>query len=240
MSTEPSTPSLLEQLVESFMDRQRRGERPSVEEYVRNHPELASQLRDVLPALELMEEFGSAGPVTGPYRPQERDFGAVPPQLGEFRILREIGRGGMGVVYEAVQGSLGRHVALKVLPHQLGTNEVFLERFRREAKAAAGLHHTSIVPVFGVGEHDGLHYYAMQYIRGQTLESVLRELRRFRHGDRASPADRAGGELSAVSRTVLSGRFETNRPKANGGEEVPRAEPLRARSPPGGSSRSGR
>ena len=86
----------------------------------------------------------------------------------------------MGVVYEAIQESLGRHVALKTLPfHQLG-DATRLERFRREARAAARLHHTHIVPVFGVGEHDGLHYYIMQFIRGQGLDSVLREVKRLR------------------------------------------------------------
>ena len=73
----------------------------------------------------------------------------------------------MGVVYEAVQESLGRHVALKVLPFQRLMLPTHLERFRREARAAARLHHTNIVPVFGVGEHDGVHYYAMQFIQGQ-------------------------------------------------------------------------
>ena len=104
----------------------------------------------------------------------------MPERLGDYVLLRRIGSGGMGVVYEAIQESLGRHVALKTLPyHQLG-DATRLERFRREARAAARLHHTHIVPVFGVGEHDGLHYYIMQFIRGQGLDSVLREVKRLR------------------------------------------------------------
>src|SRR5690242_21227587 len=97
-------------------------------------------------------------------------------QLGDYRIIREIGHGGMGVVYEAEQVSLGRHVALKVLPSQALVNPTHLERFRREAKAAARLHHTNIVPVFGVGEADRVHYYAMQYIAGEGLDKVLHDL----------------------------------------------------------------
>ena len=104
-------------------------------------------------------------------------------RLGDFRILRVLGRGGMGVVYEAIQESLGRHVALKVLPPHGRLDATQLGRFRREARAAAGLHHTNIVPVFAVGEEDGVPYYAMQFIRGQGLDAILDELRRLRHVD---------------------------------------------------------
>ena len=103
-------------------------------------------------------------------------------RLGDFRILRVLGRGGMGVVYEAIQESLGRHVALKVLPPHGRLDATQLARFRREARAAAGLHHTNIVPVFAVGEEDGVPYYAMQFIQGQGLDAILDELRRLRHG----------------------------------------------------------
>jgi len=103
-------------------------------------------------------------------------------QLGDYRIIREIGHGGMGVVYEAEQISLGRHVALKVLPNQTLANDKHKRRFEREARAAARLHHTNIVPVFGVGEHDGLPYYAMQFIQGLGLDEVLNELKRLQGG----------------------------------------------------------
>ena len=102
---------------------------------------------------------------------------ALPEQLDEFRIIREIGRGGMGIVFEAYQGSLNRHVALKILPNR--GDQV---RFRREAKAAGRLHHTNIVPVFGVGEHEGRHYYVMQFIAGRGLDDLLKE-RRTRRGE---------------------------------------------------------
>jgi eukaryotic-like serine/threonine-protein kinase len=97
---------------------------------------------------------------------------------GEYRILREIGRGGMGIVYEAEQVSLGRHVALKVLPAHSLLDPQRLQRFQCEAKAAARLHHTNIVPIYGVGEQAGLHYIAMQFIAGQSLDNVVHALRR--------------------------------------------------------------
>ena len=98
-------------------------------------------------------------------------------RLGEFEITRELGRGGMGVVYEAVQTSLGRRVALKVLGPGLGLTPRAVDRFRREAAAAAKLHHTNIVPVYATGEHDGTHFYAMELIDGPSLDAVIRQLR---------------------------------------------------------------
>ena len=105
------------------------------------------------------------------------DGGGVPSQIGDFHLLREAGRGGMGIVYEAVQQSLGRHIALKVLPPNAVLDPRYLHRFRREAQAVARLHHPNIAPVFGVGEEGGVHYYAMQFIRGRGLDQVLQDAR---------------------------------------------------------------
>src|SRR5438045_5775297 len=99
-------------------------------------------------------------------------------RLGDFEIVRELGRGGMGVVYEARQVSLNRKVALKVLSGGLGLTPKAVQRFRREAEAAAKLHHTNIVPVYDTGEQDGTHFYAMELIEGPSLDHVIRRLRR--------------------------------------------------------------
>ena len=98
-------------------------------------------------------------------------------QIGEYRIVREIGRGGMGIVYEAHQKSLNRQVALKILPFAAVLDQRQIARFRNEAQAAAQLHHPHIVPVFAVGQEQGVYYYAMQYIDGQSLEQAIAELR---------------------------------------------------------------
>src|SRR2546426_5701771 len=146
--------SVLLELAEQFAERCRRGERPNLSEYTQKYPELAEQIRQLFPAVVVMEEPGSVeGPTTiGDYSASSKD--QMPPrQLGEYRILRKIGHGGMGIVYEAVQESLGRHVALKVLPSFGLLSPTHIERFRREARAAARLHHSNIVPIFGVGEH---------------------------------------------------------------------------------------
>src|SRR5205085_3326335 len=103
--------------------------------------------------------------------------------LGDFEVVRELGRGGMGVVYEARQVSLNRKVALKVLSAGLGLTARAVERFRREAEAAARLHHTNIVPVYATGEQDGCHFYAMELIEGPSLDQVIGLLRRERAGE---------------------------------------------------------
>jgi serine/threonine protein kinase len=125
-------------------------------------------------------------------------------QLGDYQILRVVGRGGMGVVYEAQQLSLGRHVAIKVLPSHALLDPRHLGRFQREARSAAKLHHTNIVPVFCIGEQDGLHYYVMQFIHGLGLDLVLDELRRLRRprGQQAPTQGDAPGRPITVTRDV--------------------------------------
>lgn len=168
MSTLSDERDPVDVVAEEFADRLRRGERPSVSDYAAKHPEHADQIRQVLPAVAQMEQlkrFRRSASVSA----EEH----LPDRLGDFRIVRELGRGGMGVVFEAVQESLGRRVALKVLAAHAQLHPERRERFIREAKAAAGLHHTNIVPVFGVGEQDGLPYYVMQLIPGHGLNALI-------------------------------------------------------------------
>ena len=118
-------------------------------------------------------------PLIGNVARSDRGFeiGNPLPSITGFRLIREIGRGGMGTVYEAIEIALGRKVALKVLPRSASSTSTTIERFRREARAAARLHHTNIVPVFGVGEDAGHLFYAMQLIEGEGLDQVLNRLR---------------------------------------------------------------
>ena len=191
----------VEVLAAEFMERCRRGERPSLEEYVQRHPELASEIRELFPTIAAIERLkttdtrdGHSGPVRGDVHLE---------RLGDFRIVRELGRGGMGIVYEAQQESLGRRVAVKVLPRQLLLEARQLDRFEREARTAAKLHHTNIVPIFGVGEHEGYHYIAMQYIHGVGLDVVFRQLQRALHGCGDGPAPASSGVATASRRKEL-------------------------------------
>ncbi len=122
------------------------------------------------------------------------------PRIDGLRIIREIGRGGMGIVYEAEDLRLNRLVALKVLPFHSPILAGQVKRFQREAQAAARLHHTNIVPVFGVGEQDGHHYYLMQYIDGFGLDAVLDELRRLREAESASLGTKCSERLNGPGR----------------------------------------
>jgi serine/threonine protein kinase len=137
----------IDELAEEFLARYRRGERPALSEYVGRRPDLADDIRDLFPALVMMEEAGPAEPDCAAGFSRGTARGRIPERLGDYRILREVGRGGMGVVYEAEQESLGRHVALKVLPAEAMEDMTSLKRFYREARSAARLHHTNIVPV---------------------------------------------------------------------------------------------
>lgn len=190
---------ILEALAEEFVQRTRNGESPLFDEYAAKHPELADDIKELFPALLVMED----------YKPSASGSTAVPPDqvrakeldlkdLADYRVIREVGRGGMGVVYEAEQVSLSRRVALKVLPPQVSSSRSSAARFHQEAEAAAKLHHSHIVPVFDIGEQAGLKYYAMQFISGQSLDEVSRELKCFSN-DALSPRNR---EASQIARSL--------------------------------------
>jgi serine/threonine protein kinase len=168
------------ELIDEFTERVERGDSPTIVEYTTKYPALAPLLRDVLPAIQTMkgEAFGNRVSDDGVHAGQP-----LTGVIGDFRIVREIGRGGMGVVYEAEQLSLGRRVALKTLPFAMALDPVRLNRFRNEAQAAAQLHHPNIVPVYAVGTERGVWYYAMQIVDGRSLAEALADLRDGEHND---------------------------------------------------------
>jgi eukaryotic-like serine/threonine-protein kinase len=216
----PSVESLLAEVTDEFMERAARGERPDVEDYARRYPGLAAVLRQVLPALQVFRDT--------PLPLRDNFFGAGGEAcLGDFRILREVGRGGMGIVYEAEQVSLGRRVALKVLPLAATLDPRQLQRFKNEAQAAAHLHHTNIVPVHAVGSERGLHYYAMQFIAGYSLAALIKQMRQL---DGLTPARPEGAELSVpqLAGDLASGRW------------APARRPAGAPGPPGSATETAR
>ncbi len=173
-------------VVESFLDRFRRGERPALTDLIARHPDLAEPIRELIPALVELEQLGRStgsltpSPVHRTGTGESGHEGPLPERLGDYLILRRIGGGGMGVVYEAEHESLKSRVALKVMHPRFRADPKYLRRFHVEARLAAGLHHTNIVSVFDYGEQDGVCYYAMQFIQGQPLDAVLADIRRLR------------------------------------------------------------
>jgi tetratricopeptide (TPR) repeat protein len=209
---------LFDELAEEFAGRYRRGERPSLQEYVDRCPEMVDEIRELFPALLEVEQ---AEEVLGPrHELAARSIAPAFRQVGDYRVIREVGRGGMGVVFEAEQVSLGRRVALKILPGAIATDGKALERFRREARAAARLHHTNIVPVFEVGQDGDVVFYAMQFILGQGLEVVIDELARQRQHSRQESAPPLKPAPAASSPPVRPDTIRTERTGAAPGRSA--------------------
>ncbi len=173
------TDQQLAEVIDQITDEIRSGQSPSLAEYQRRFPDLADQLRQLFPTLGMLGKLSGATDhtIAETSEPAPNIIGQWAHQLGDFQIIGEIGRGGMGIVYEARQLSLDRRVALKVLPFAAMLNARQLARFKTEARAAAGLHHAGIVPVYSVSSDRGVHYYAMQYIDGQSLAAAIESIR---------------------------------------------------------------
>lgn len=165
-----------------------RAERPGIQEYAARYPDLEEEIKTLLPTLSALGESSGATELSG----------TLPTRIGEYRVIRELGRGGMGIVYEAEHIGLGRRVALKTLPLQAVLDPQFLERFQQEARAAARLQHAHIVPVYGVGEADGLHFYTMQYIDGVGLDRVLEDARAARDSRSERDVEREASTLKLL------------------------------------------
>jgi len=227
MDSNASPPGLdpVDELAEEYLKRRRRGERPTPAEYAARYPEHAARILELFPALEFIEGLK---PASDDHSGSSDDWGTGrepaggggrPRRLGDYTLLRELGRGGMGIVYEAEHESLKNRVALKVMHPRFRADRAYVRRFQTEARSAAKLHHTNIVPVFDYGEQDGVCYYAMQCIVGVGLERVMADVRRLRAAadrDTAAVLGATGDgmavatvadPLRAVSRGLLTGRF---------------------------------
>lgn len=219
--SQSSKSEIVADLAEEFVERHRQGQRPDIDEYVGRYPHLEREIRELFPTLMVVENLAPERDVSIVGEGNKTHSTSPSPMgdsLGDYRILREVGRGGMGVVYEAEQVSLGRRVALKVLLHHGTSDSKQRTRFQREARSAAKLHHTNIVPVFGVGEEDGMSYYVMQLIQGVGLDELLSEIRQLRREDAETPIHRLaeGGNslqrpapvnMSHMAQTILVGDF---------------------------------
>jgi hypothetical protein len=195
------------------------GKSPDLDVLVRDHPDLADELRQLYPAAQMMADLSRFGE-PGASAPGDVPLG----DLGDYTLIREVGRGGMGVVYEAEQRSLRRRVALKVLPWAAAMDPKQLQRFKNEALAAASLRHDHIVQVHAVGCERGVHYYAMEFIEGQTLAQVIDGLRP--GGEPAAPGMTQDYAAGGESPTPPVAALTTKRTRPRGREFHRRAAAL--------------
>jgi serine/threonine protein kinase len=207
------------QVLLAYVEALEAGREPDRGALLAEHPDLRHDLEAFLDGHDAVRKLTAPFRVTGRIDleglldpPREGPAGCPPGigELGDFRLLREVGRGGMGVVYEAEQISLGRRVALKVLPFAAAIDPRRLQRFKSEALAAAHMQHEKIVSVYAVGCERGVHYYAMQFIDGQSLAALLADLRRLRdeqgHGQapRPSPSQEKGDDQTPAPNLDLA------------------------------------
>lgn len=203
LSNEALKEERLAQILDSYLVSLENGAPLDLEELVSQHQELADEIRSMATSLDLLHH------TTRQMRPaaEQPPQAGVAKRLGDFSIGRELGRGGMGVVYAARQISLQRDVALKVLPFAAMWDQKQVARFRNEALAAAQLHHPNIVPVFAVGEERGVHFYAMQLVDGQSLDQLVRSLqKRDDAGGQKTPEDAQAMASTATWHTTEAGQ----------------------------------
>jgi eukaryotic-like serine/threonine-protein kinase len=187
MSSKDDQDEILESIVEEFSAALRTGQSPAIAEYQRRHPELATEIEDLLSSIVMLQQVKSANLGSHSARSRLESICHLE-QIGPYKIRGEVGRGGMGVVFAASHEGLGRKVAIKVLPTPALDAGSTIERFRREAQAAARLHHTNIVSVFEAGEGAGYHYYVMDFVDGQNLAEVVAGLKLSEPGDSSPKA----------------------------------------------------
>jgi serine/threonine protein kinase len=204
----PERDDRLAEILLEYVEAVQAGRAPDRDALLALHPDFADDLREFFAGRDQVERLAA---------PLRQAVGLQPPaavhgdRLGDFRLLRELGRGGMAVVYEAEQVSLGRRVALKVLPHAAALDPRHLQRFKNEAQAAASLRHSNIVPVYAVGCVEGVHYYVMQLIEGAPLDDLLDELRQPPGPDRPSRAVQPAHRSRRLHAVALAGERAADR-----------------------------
>ncbi len=180
---------MLDEIVTAYLKAVEAGQNPDPAEWLARHPDLADELNDFFaaqrsidraaaPLRELAPPAANAAeaPTLAPSQaPADAGLGTVR-YFGDYELLEEIARGGMGVVYKARQVTLNRVVALKMILAGAFASPLDVQRFRTEAEAAGNLDHPNIVPIYEVGEHEGQHYYSMKFIEGSSLSQEMNGL----------------------------------------------------------------
>ena len=180
--------NIIEQAVQQFIDAQLQGQKPNIDEFVKQYPGMEDKIRQKIRSLEQVNGLFDCLMQT-----DDSDFTVEVPEhtligqtLGDFKIMSLIGTGGMGAVFLAHQISLDRDVALKVISDISGSRQKSLERFKREAKVLAKISHPNIVPIYEVGQQGHYSYFAMEYVKGVSLSKIIDAVRKAAAGQKAS------------------------------------------------------
>ncbi len=215
-SPENNHENIVDQAVQQFLDAQLQGQELNIDEFVKSYPGLEHQIRQKIGKIQRINGLFSCL-----MQSDDSDFGEtidehdlVGQKLGDFEVLSLIGTGGMGAVFLARQVSLDREVALKVISDVSGARKKTLERFKREAKVLAKISHPNIVSIYEVGEQGPYSYFAMEYIKGASLDVVLRSIRNARPNEKASD----------VMRKCLEGQASIYDDKPDGAKDSNGAE----------------
>ncbi|MBC8481988.1 MAG: protein kinase, partial [Planctomycetes bacterium] len=197
--TEPEHNDIIEQAVQQFVDAQLQGQKPDIDEFAKQYPEFESQIRQRLQNLDEIDSLFDCL-----MQADDSDFAnaidghdLIGQKLGDFEILKMVGQGGMGAVFLAQQASLDREVALKVISSVGGPQAKNLDRFKRESKVLAKISHPNIVPIYEVGQHGPYSYFAMEYVKGVSLDKILSSIRNAKSGEKASDVMRKCLEAQA-------------------------------------------
>lgn len=202
---EPEPDLSLDAVVDFFTAQYRLGQLPSIAHYQKKYPHFGPELGELLESVAMIESLKQqVSQSPAPTLPESLPIHVQ--ELGDYRLIREVGRGGMGVVFEAIHQSLGRRVAIKVLSQKLASDPRAVQRFSWEAGAAAKLHHSHIVTVFGVGFSNGYHYYVMEFVEGWSLAEIMSRLRPHEINSRLAVAT-----ATAVQSTIQATRTTDQR-----------------------------
>ena len=199
----------LEVAISRFADQVRQGDAPSIDEFTAGAPEVAGELRELLPFVALLERWKADRELDCLRRNLPREFPIR--RLGNYQIVRELGRGGMGIVFEAVKSGSERRVAIKLLPFPTAAAQPhWAARFRSEAQTIAALRHPNIVPVYSFGQSGGYCYYVMEFVEGISLDRVIHNFREMRSpgGEIVPVAEQAvptGGAFAADDWSAIAG-----------------------------------
>jgi tetratricopeptide (TPR) repeat protein/serine/threonine protein kinase len=187
-SPEQKPESIIEQAIQRFVDAQLQGQQPNIDEFVKQYPEFESQIRKRIQSLQEIDGLFACliEAETSDFGDEIPEHSLIGKRLGDFEILSLIGTGGMGAVFLARQVSLDREVALKVISDISGTRAKSLERFNRETKVLAKVSHQNIVPIYEVGQQGPYSYFAMEYVKGVSLDKILSGIRNARPDEKAS------------------------------------------------------